>query len=139
MRLATGHSFLARCAFSALAAAEAATGKLIPESAEQRGCVDSAEGLSEEALGTSPRCEQCPEGCVVVLLLQALALPDFAEVRLCSYSLMYYFRANAYFKESLSPTGRGTCARTSRLCSTRDEGSAPKHEAGNCRQIACRC
>ncbi|OLQ05755.1 hypothetical protein AK812_SmicGene11023 [Symbiodinium microadriaticum] len=97
----TGHSFLARCALAARSAAEAVgTGRELPLGVpELRGCLDTSSQLQDEAL-REERCSLCPEGCVLVLLLEALAFPaQHLNVRHCSLSLMFYFRASMYFKE----------------------------------------
>ncbi|CAE7227581.1 unnamed protein product [Symbiodinium sp. CCMP2592] len=97
----TGHSFLARCALAARSAAEAVgTGRELPlDVPELRGCLDTSSQLQDEALREGQR-SLCPEGCVVVLLLEALAFPaQHLNVRHCSLSLMFYFRASMYFKD----------------------------------------
>ncbi|CAL1142731.1 unnamed protein product [Cladocopium goreaui] len=100
----TGHSFLARCAASPLlSAAEAGgAGRKLPKTSELERCLATSSELLDGVLRNirCARCQQCPEGCVVVLLLQALAFPaDFEEVTSCSFSLLFYFRAYQLFQD----------------------------------------
>lgn len=100
----TGHSFLARCAASPLlSAAEAGgAGRKLPKTLELERCLATSSELLHGVLRNirCARCQQCPEGCVVVLLLQALAFPaEFEEVTSCSFSLLFYFRAYQLFQD----------------------------------------
>ncbi|CAE8596633.1 unnamed protein product [Polarella glacialis] len=97
---ASGHQFLALCSeatFAAAAAANEGTG-LPLEQPELLGCVAASARLMDSALEGDEKCTRCPEGCALVLLLQG-ATYQYDSVQTCSHSVMFYIRANMYFKD----------------------------------------